>query len=320
MDGLSRFTAGLGFGLPSGGGGPAPPAGGSDGGAKDPVGSALGALGGAFGGAFGGIGGSQGSAGGGSAPGTSFIGDILGPLAPIGGLGTGGVHDATPVTSPPRPPGGQAFPPVFTPPVFTPPVVQPPPGFTPPVFQPPPAPPPPPQTATQLARSSIAMLNLASSEVLREALDTVRGRQLRPTAVFNLIERRTPVREVLSEVADRWSATTRADFADALQMAPEKKEVADAVVSIGVLNKPDLEAELRAENGPAATQQDMLDNRVIVEQWPPGGSTMQAPYLVLVAVESRDGAAEDAVQEILGQLVDFEGFKLPRGAVEKLEG
>ena len=66
--------------------------------------------------------------------------------------------------------------------------------------------------------------------------------------------------------------TTVADFADAFQMDRTKTDVMDALVSIAILNNQHLDEEILAENLPQAAQQDLVDNRVIVDQWPKGGT------------------------------------------------
>jgi hypothetical protein len=178
------------------------------------------------------------------------------------------------------------------------------------------------QTATELARSAIVTLSEASREVLEAAVNTVRiRRDVEPPQVLDFMTRRVRVNEVLNNLAPKWSDVTRRDFADAFQMPDDSPEVMDAVVAIGILNNPDLEEELRAENTPSTSEQDLLDNRVIVDQWPPAGTMMQPPYVYLVAVEYRDVAgADDVVRSIMDQLQDYDGTKLPRAAVAKLRG
>ena len=90
-------------------------------------------------------------------------------------------------------------------------------------------------------------------------------------------------------------------------------------VVIAVLNDHDLESELRGENTPPATPNDLLQNRRIVWQWPPAGTVLTPPYLIMVAVDSQDAqAATDVVRAILGQLSTFQGFKLPSAAIQQL--
>jgi hypothetical protein len=102
-------------------------------------------------------------------------------------------------------------------------------------------------------------------------------------------------------------------------MTADKLEVMDSIVSLAILNDPDLEGELQAENTPETTEGDLLENRRIVWQYPPPGTPLEPPYLVLVAVEHRDVAqAEEVVQTILGQLVDYQGYKIPKTAAQKL--
>jgi hypothetical protein len=85
------------------------------------------------------------------------------------------------------------------------------------------------------------------------------------------------------------------------------------------LNDPDLKGELQAENTAEATEGDLLGNRRIVWQYPPPGTVLQPPYLILVAVERTDTRrAEDVIQSILGDLVDHQGYKIPKAAAQKL--
>ncbi len=175
------------------------------------------------------------------------------------------------------------------------------------------------QTATQLARSAIVTLTNAPVERVEEAINTLRARSVAADNLLDYLERRVRVGEVLNQLASSWSDTTVGDFADAFQMDREKRDVMDAIVAIGILNDPQLDEEILVENTQQTSEQDLLDNRVIVDQWPPGGTVMQPPYIVLVAVEYRDVAqARDVVQAIMGELVDHTGVKLPRAAVERL--
>jgi hypothetical protein len=87
----------------------------------------------------------------------------------------------------------------------------------------------------------------------------------------------------------------------------------DLIVAIGVLNEADLESELRGENTPQATETDLLENRKITWQYPPPGTILDPPYIVMVAVEQIDTTSADSeVQAILGELVDYKGYKIPR--------
>jgi hypothetical protein len=279
---------------------------------------------------------------GGSAPPAS--GSFLETLTGLRGFQPGfpgtGVHEAGPVGPPPPPGGHAAGPPPppgvavgAEPPVrvrpdlgrlrpdltdFGPPVAFPP-DRIPPGFRPPRAPVT--HTATQLARSAIVTLTNASNDVVEEAINAIKGRGLTAAGLLDYLARRVRVGEVLNQLAETWSKDTVGDFAAALQMQPDRLAAMDAVVAIAILNEGDLHEELLAENLPTTTEADLLDNRVIVEQWPPGGTAMQPPYLMLVAVEYRDVAgAQQVVDEIVSQLVDHDGFKLPRAAAERLRG
>ena len=247
------------------------------------------------GGAFGGIGGLGGLGGfgfppGGSAPAAATAAAAGGPRyrARPAAASRSGVH---PPRSSDRP--GHLLPPFRLPPVT--------------------------KTATQLAESAIVTLNNASPEVVEEALNTLRGRNVAADGLIHYLERRVRVGEVLNQLASTWSDTTVGDFADAFQMDRGKREVMDAIVAVGILNEPELDQEMLIENRPQPSDPELLDNRVIVQQWPPGGTVMQPPYLVLVAVEYRAVAeAQEQVDAIMNQLVEHTGIKLPRPAVERL--
>jgi hypothetical protein len=245
-------------------------------------------------------------------PGSPFGG--FGGIGGIGGIpGLGGFPPPPP--PPPPPPGTQPPPPppgvAFTPPqIFT---------LDPSVFLPPFRLPPVTKTATQLAESAIVTLNNASAEVVEEALNTLRGRNVTADHLIDYLERRVRVGEVLNQLASTWSDTTVGDFADAFQMDRGKREVMDAIVAIGILNEPELDEEILVENTPQTTDQELLDNRVIAQQFPAGGTVMQPPYLILVAVEYRAVAdAQERVDAIMGQLAEHTGIKLPRPTVERL--
>jgi len=205
---------------------------------------------------------------------------------------------------------------VATPPIMpTPPLV-----FTPPII---PSIPflPPQKTTTQIAQGAISLLSGANQAVVQEAVNTAKNRNVAAGSLMNYLERKVKIGEVLSELAARWSAETRQDFAEAFQMPQDKLDVMDSIVSIAILNDPDLSDELLVENMPDATEGDLLENRRIVWQYPPPGTVLQPPFLVLLAVEHRDTKrAEDVIQSIVGSLVDYQGYKLPRAAVQKLTG
>src|SRR5262245_1153800 len=225
-----------------------------------------------------------------------------------------------PTTTPPRPPVQQMTPTtpivVATPPIMpTPPLV-----FTPPII---PSIPflPPQKTTTQIAQGAISLLSGANQAVVQEAVNTAKNRNVAAGSLMNYLERKVKIGEVLSELAARWSAETRQDFAEAFQMPQDKTDVMDSIVSVAILNDPDLSDELLVENMPDATEGDLLENRRIVWQYPPPGTVLQPPFLVLLAVEHRDTKrAEDVIQSIVGSLVDYQGYKLPRAAVQKLTG
>lgn len=175
------------------------------------------------------------------------------------------------------------------------------------------------KTTTQLARSSLKQLSDADPAVVRETLNAISNAGLAANRLMNTLERHVKVGEVLNELADRWSDETKTDFANTFRLDSSRLPVMDCLVSIAVLNDPDLEEELRGENLPPTTDQNMIENRRIVWQYPPAGTPLDAPYLVLVAVERQDvTAAEDAVQSIVGELTTIQNVKLPRTAAQKL--
>jgi hypothetical protein len=184
-----------------------------------------------------------------------------------------------------------------------------------------PLPPPAPKTATELARAAIGHLGDASRDVVQEAVNTIKIKNLTADGLLDYLERKVRVGEVLNQLARTWSDTTVTDFADAFQMDKAKLDTMDALVSIAILNSKDLADEILGENMPQTTPQDLQDNRVIVAQSPAAGSVMNPPYMILVAVEYRDVAhAEDVLKSITDQLVDFQGMKLPSAAAQKLQG
>lgn len=194
---------------------------------------------------------------------------------------------------------------------------------TPPIFEIPPLifRPPADKTTTQIAQGAINQLRGAAPAVVREAVSNIKNKNIAAGELLNYLERRTRVGEVLNELANDWSAQTKQDFAEAFQMpnTADKLPVMDAMVSISILNDPDLKNELQAENTTDASQADMLENRRIVWQWPQPGTPFTPPYLILVAVERQDTTqAQNIVQSIIGDLVDFQGYKIPTAAANKL--
>jgi hypothetical protein len=191
-------------------------------------------------------------------------------------------------------------------------------GITPGVFLPPHD-----KTTTQIAEAAVNQLTGAKAAVLREAVSTIKNKSVAADDLLNYLERKTRVGEVLNELATDWSAQTTQDFAEAFQMAAtaEKLPVMDSMVSISILNDPELRGELQAENTTEASHADLMENRRIVWQWPEPGTPFTPPYLLMVAVERQDTAhAQTVIQSVLGDLVEFEGYKLPRAAAQKLSG
>jgi hypothetical protein len=172
------------------------------------------------------------------------------------------------------------------------------------------------RTTTQVAQAASERLRNAAPAVVSEAVTTVSNKRVAAGEMMRYLERKVIIGEVLNVTAAKWSADTREDFAEAFQMVNTKTDVMDAIVAIAILNDPDLLDELQDENVSDATGDDLLENRRIVAQYPPPGTPLEAPYLVLVAVEYRDTQrAEAVIKSITGDLVEQQGFKLPRGAV-----
>ena len=177
------------------------------------------------------------------------------------------------------------------------------------------------KTTTQIAQGAMNQLRGAAPAVVREAVNNIKNKNIAAGQLLNTLERRTRVGEVLNELANDWSAETKADFSEAFQMPnnADKLPVMDAMVSIAILNDPDLKNELMAENTSDASQSDMLENRRIVWQWPQPGTAFTPPYLIMVAVEHQDtSGAQKIIDSIIGDLVDFQGFKIPTAAANKL--
>jgi hypothetical protein len=171
------------------------------------------------------------------------------------------------------------------------------------------------RTTTQVAQEALERLRKASPAVVDEAVTTVNNKRVAAKDMMRYLERKVIVGEVLNVAAAKWAADTREDFAEAFQMANTKTDVMDAIVAIAILNDPDLLDELRDENVSDATDDDLLENRRVVAQYPPPGTPLEAPYLVLVAVEYRDTRqADEIIESITGDLVEHQGFKLPRRA------
>jgi hypothetical protein len=178
------------------------------------------------------------------------------------------------------------------------------------------------RTATQLADASIKQLESASADLLQRAIRIIesnRQKNITPATVMNYLERRVRIGEVVNQLARAWSADTQRDFAEAFNMPATELDAMDTIVSLGILNDPDLVEQLRGENIAIPTETDLLQNRRIVWQYPPAGAPLDPPYVVIVAVEHLDVAhGEDVVQQVLGALVDYNGYKIPSGAAKKL--
>lgn len=179
---------------------------------------------------------------------------------------------------------------------------------------------------TNLALGAVKILTDATPELVRDAVNTVRGAPslsggtgIPAAELMEHLVQKVKVSDVLAELAEGWTAATRTNFADVFKMDPARKDIMDAIVSIAILNNPTLEMTLRGENTPTPSQTDLLENRRVIWQYPPAGTPLNPPYLILVAVESTDPtAANQVVRDILGQLAAYEGYLLPRAAVLKL--
>jgi hypothetical protein len=177
------------------------------------------------------------------------------------------------------------------------------------------------KTTTQIAQAALNELREATPAAVREAVNTIKSKNVSAGQLLNYLERKTRVGEVLNKLAKDWAEPTPQDFADAFQMpaTAEKFPVMDSIVSIAILNDPDLRGELEDENTTEPSEADLMENRRIVWQWPPPGTPFTPPYLLMVAVEREDTTqAQNIIQSILGDLVDLEGYKIPRAAAQKL--
>jgi hypothetical protein len=209
---------------------------------------------------------------------------------------------------------------VFEPPRF-------PPGG---VIQPPPPPPGDPfiprfsgpHTTTRLVTYAVDYLENLPREPLQSALNFIQGKpqQVQPGELLEELRQRTNFDEVLQEKAEGWSPLTRRVFSEAFAMPADNFAAMDAIVSIALLNRPDLEQALRGENAAPPSIEALLENRKIVWQYPPPGTPLTPPYVIVVAVESVDtGPAEDIVQRIMSNLTTTaSGYRLPRAAAQKL--
>jgi hypothetical protein len=180
------------------------------------------------------------------------------------------------------------------------------------------------QTTTKLALSAIDQLKRAKPAIVKEAITTISNKNKSGADLMEYVDNslnRKDFNEVFSELAEGWSEKTIKTFISApvFQMESGKPDVMDSIVSIAILNDPDLESELRAENMPVTTEQNLLEDRRIVWQYPPPGTQIDPPYLVMVAIESQDSAAAvDVVESIMQELGTYQGFKLPKTTIAKL--
>lgn len=180
-----------------------------------------------------------------------------------------------------------------------------------------------PKANTTLALSAINQLETANSTDVKEAMTTIKNKNISGIKLMDHLENRLNKKafnEVFNELAEGWSESTIKAFISpqVVQMEPNKNDVMDSIVSIAILNDPDLEDQLRMENLPVTTDKDLLENRKIVWQYPPPGTPLDPPYVVVVAVEHQDrDSTEDIVESIIGELDSYQGFKLPRATITK---
>lgn len=176
-----------------------------------------------------------------------------------------------------------------------------------------------PQTTTELARSAIRQLSQADRATLESALNVVRSKAISAEELIDYLEEKVKFNTVVGEFAQGWPSKTRQGFAQAFQMETDQLAAMDSIVSIAILNDPDLESVLRMENKPEVTEADILENRRIAWQYPPPGTVLEPPYLVLVAVEHVDTAQiGEVVESIMGEITSYRGYKIPEAAAEKL--
>jgi hypothetical protein len=180
------------------------------------------------------------------------------------------------------------------------------------------------QTCTKLALGAIDQLEKANITTVKEAITTITNKGKSGADVMEYMDdnlSRKAFDEILLELAEGWSKKTIETFisSSVFQMKPDKPEVMDSIVSIAILNDPDLERELRTENMPETTEKDLLEARKIVWQYPTAGTPLEPPYIILVAVKDQDSdAADDVVKSILEQLDIYKDFKLPKTTIAKL--
>ncbi len=174
---------------------------------------------------------------------------------------------------------------------------------------------------TRLAQNAIEELNRIDVTILRKAINTVKNKNIAALGMVNYLERKVKFNEILTRPSTEWSKETIQDVATAFQMSAKNLAVMDAIVSISILNDTDLEDELKTENITQPTDTELTENRRIIWQHPAPGKPLEAPYVVLVAVEQYDeDEATKVIQSILSQLVVHDGYRIPKAAKAKLTG
>ena len=235
---------------------------------------------------------------------------------PLTGVGLG--FDRVPPVVP-SPPVAPPAPPPATPPVLTATVIAPELLATlsvpPRVYVP-----PPPKTTTQLARGAISQLSQLAPPQVRRAMNTVVNAGLNGEKLMTHLEQYVRVGEVLNELAARWSEATRTAFISAMRTQADQidNDVMDAIVSLAILGDNDLDPELKLENTPETTAEELTNRKVVWQSIAPGAA-LQPPYVIVVAVEYTDVVkAEEAVKAITGGLVMRDGFRMPREIADRV--
>lgn len=181
-----------------------------------------------------------------------------------------------------------------------------------------------PQTMTKLAQSAIGTLNQTNKDHLMAAINSIVNKGIAPKDLMDSLEQGTKITEVISELANGWSLATKDNFVKYFGLPSPQLEVMDAIVSLAALNDPVLEGQLRRENTPQPTPEELLDGRRVLYQYPPPGSVLEPPYVILLAVEHVDTqAAQNVLNAIMMELADYRirehTFKITRAALQKLQ-
>jgi hypothetical protein len=177
-----------------------------------------------------------------------------------------------------------------------------------------------PKTTTQLATGAIRQLMQLPPQLVRKAMNTVVNAGLNGTRLMPHLEQYVRIGEVLNELAARWSEATRTAFISAMRTQADQieNEVMDAIVSLAILGDADLDQELKVENTPETTPEELTNRKVVWQSIAPGAS-LEPPYVIVVAVEYTDVVkAEESVKAIVGNLVVRDGFRMPREIADRV--